>query len=110
MRATEVVKVTGGEPPVEGGRGGVVAPLEGGQTGLDCARGQRLARELAACAIEARLAAFERRDDATATTFDWRFTASDLDDLRRPHRQPRTSADHGRVAPSNRDTHVLRLS
>jgi hypothetical protein len=48
MRATEVVKVTGGEPPVEGGRGGVVAPLEGDQTGLDCARGQRLARELAA--------------------------------------------------------------
>src|SRR5660398_186968 len=39
MRATEVVKVTGGEPPVEGGRGGVVAPLEGGQTGLDCAPG-----------------------------------------------------------------------
>jgi len=42
MLAREVVEVAGGEPPVEGGRGGVVAPLEGGQTGLDCARGQRL--------------------------------------------------------------------
>jgi len=26
--------------------------------------------------------------------FDWRFTASDLDDLSRPRRRPRTSADH----------------
>jgi hypothetical protein len=40
---------------------------------------------LPTCAIEARLAAFERRHNATATTFDWRFTASDLDDLPRPH-------------------------
>jgi len=31
-------------------------------------------------AIEARLAAFERRDNATATAFDWRFTATDLDE------------------------------
>jgi hypothetical protein len=31
MRAREVVKVGGGEPPVEGGRGGVVAPLEGSE-------------------------------------------------------------------------------
>src|SRR5450756_362787 len=35
MQAREVVEVTGGEPPIEGGRGGVVAPLEGGQPGLD---------------------------------------------------------------------------
>jgi len=42
MLAREVVEVAGGEPPVEGGRGDVVAPLEGGQTGLDCAREQRL--------------------------------------------------------------------
>jgi hypothetical protein len=38
MRAREVVEVAGGEPPVEDGRGGVVALHAGGQTGLDCAR------------------------------------------------------------------------
>src|SRR5674536_377494 len=42
MGAREVVEVAGGEPPVESGRGGVVEPLEGGEPGLDCARGQRL--------------------------------------------------------------------
>jgi hypothetical protein len=48
------------------------------------------------------LAAFERRHNATATTFDWRFTASDLDDLPRPHRRPRTKVDHGgRPTPTN---------
>jgi transposase len=31
--------------------------------------------------IEVRLAAFEQRYNATATAFDWRFTANDLDDL-----------------------------
>src|SRR5664280_790508 len=30
-----------------------------------------------------------RRDNATATTFDWRFTATDLDDLPRPRRRSR---------------------
>jgi len=35
---------------------------------------------LPTCAIDARLAAFERRDNATATAFDWRFTATDLDE------------------------------
>jgi hypothetical protein len=35
------------------------------------------------------VAAFERRDNATATAFDWRFTATDLDDLPRPHRRSR---------------------
>src|SRR5450759_3589899 len=36
-----------------------------------------------------------RADNATATTFEWRLTASDLDDLPHLHRRPRTSADHG---------------
>src|SRR5450756_209702 len=49
MQAREVVEVTGGEPPIEGGRGGVVAPLEGGEPGLDCARGQRLRNQLPRC-------------------------------------------------------------
>src|SRR5664279_2521827 len=49
MRAREVVEVAGGEPPVEGGRGDVVAPLEGGQTGLDCAREQRLRNQPPRC-------------------------------------------------------------
>src|SRR5450759_4134905 len=35
MQAREVVEITGGEPPIEGGRGGVVAPPESGQPGLD---------------------------------------------------------------------------
>jgi len=47
-------------------------------------RGRLIPQSLPTCAIEARLAAFERRHNATATTFDWRFTASDLDDLPRP--------------------------
>ena len=37
-----------------------------------------------------------RADNATATTFEWRFTASDLDDPPPGlHRRPRTSVDHG---------------
>jgi hypothetical protein len=31
--------------------------------------------------VESRLAAFERRFNATATPFNWKFTAADLDDL-----------------------------
>ena len=45
-----------------------------------------------------------RAENATATTFEWRFTASDLDDLPRLHRRPRTSADHaGRPTAGNLD-------
>jgi hypothetical protein len=37
-----------------------------------------------------------RAANATATTFEWRFTASDLDDPPPGlHRRPRTSVDHG---------------
>ena len=32
-------------------------------------------------AIKARLAAFERRYNATSTPFDWKFTAADLENL-----------------------------
>ena len=41
-----------------------------------------------------------RAANATATTFEWRFTASDLDDPPPGlHRRPRTSADHLRPGP-----------
>jgi hypothetical protein len=63
------------------------------------------------CAIEARLAACERRRNATATTFNWRFTASDLDDLPRPHRRPRTKVDYGgRPTPTNFRRRPLRAA
>jgi hypothetical protein len=65
------------------------------------------------CAIEARLAACERRHNATATTFDWRFTAnaSDLDAIPRPHRRPRTKVDYGgRPTPTNFRRRPLRAA
>jgi DDE superfamily endonuclease len=36
-----------------------------------------------------RLAAFETRYNAIARPFSWKFTRADLNDLLRPHRQPR---------------------
>src|SRR5664280_2357793 len=52
-------------------------------------RGRPIPLSLPTCAIEARLAVFERRHNATAAAFDWRFTATDLDDLPRPQGRPR---------------------
>src|SRR5660397_118461 len=38
---TAASRSLGSELPVEGGHGGVVAPIEGGEPGLDCARWRR---------------------------------------------------------------------
>jgi hypothetical protein len=59
--------------------------------------------------IEARLAAFERRHNATATTFDWTLTASDLDDLPRPHRRRPEQAPITQAARTPRTSGADRL-
>src|SRR5664280_2511434 len=96
MRASAVVEVGGGKPPVESGRG-VVAPLEGGQTGLDCARGQRLRSQPPRCpvVIVVRLVSATRRTTELSAPRSRRRARDDGRATAGPRRQARDALPGG---------------
>lgn len=52
--------------------------------------------------VTSRLAAFERRYNATAKAFDWKFTAADLDDLlTRIDRHEQAAITEAALTPTN---------
>src|SRR5664279_778486 len=108
MRASAVVEVGGGKPPVEGGRG-VVAPLEGGQTGLHCARGQRLRSQPPRCpvVIVMRLVSATRRTTELSAPRSRRQARDDGRATAGPRRQARDegSVTHFRAAARHPPTY-----